>query len=510
MRANHLNLFFILISLVSASTTSSVIHRRILHQPLFPASSAPPPGTEDNSLPPPAPPSPDSPVFTDPSQPFFPEVPSGQTPDQTTPPAPAAPSTTETNGSSIPIAAATQPAKPAKKVAIAISVGIVTLGMLSGLAFFLYRHRAKHPGETQKLVEGDSERFRDDSRVPPSSFLYIGTVEPSTRSVSEVKGGATATATATATTSPYRKLSSGKRSDRYRPSPELQPLPPLVKPPAIVNSPSTAMSSPLSSSDKESQGTAFHTPQGSTISNEESYYTPVNRNLVTPVRNEINGNTNNSVPRSKRTSPKSRLLASSPEMKHVIIPSIKQQQQPSPPPPPPPPSLPLLQQSPSPVAEPHHSQGITFAKRPKFSAPPPPPNMALLRSISNNSIPERRQIPVPPPPPPPPKAAVGLSIPKTVMSLESHAFPNPARVLKKEESRSPSPKTSPGSGTRKSMEEVNNYRGGAIVTATSSEKTDGDDVDSAKPKLKALHWDKVRATSERATVWDQLKSSSFQ
>lgn len=29
-----------------------------------------------------------------------------------------------------------------------------------------------------------------------------------------------------------------------------------------------------------------------------------------------------------------------------------------------------------------------------------------------------------------------------------------------------------------------------------------------KPKLKALHWDKVRASSERATVWDQLKSSS--
>ncbi|KAE8671466.1 Formin-like protein 1 [Hibiscus syriacus] len=35
-------------------------------------------------------------------------------------------------------------------------------------------------------------------------------------------------------------------------------------------------------------------------------------------------------------------------------------------------------------------------------------------------------------------------------------------------------------------------------------------MDSAKPKLKPLHWDKVRATSERATVWDQLKSSSFQ
>jgi hypothetical protein len=31
-----------------------------------------------------------------------------------------------------------------------------------------------------------------------------------------------------------------------------------------------------------------------------------------------------------------------------------------------------------------------------------------------------------------------------------------------------------------------------------------------RPKLKPLHWDKVRATSDRAMVWDQLKSSSFQ
>lgn len=31
-----------------------------------------------------------------------------------------------------------------------------------------------------------------------------------------------------------------------------------------------------------------------------------------------------------------------------------------------------------------------------------------------------------------------------------------------------------------------------------------------KLKLKPLHWDKVRASSDHAMVWDQLKSSSFQ
>ncbi|PHT83378.1 Formin-like protein 1 [Capsicum annuum] len=39
---------------------------------------------------------------------------------------------------------------------------------------------------------------------------------------------------------------------------------------------------------------------------------------------------------------------------------------------------------------------------------------------------------------------------------------------------------------------------------------DIDTTDESKPRLKPLHWDKVRATSKRATVWDQLKSSSFQ
>jgi len=34
--------------------------------------------------------------------------------------------------------------------------------------------------------------------------------------------------------------------------------------------------------------------------------------------------------------------------------------------------------------------------------------------------------------------------------------------------------------------------------------------ENLKPKLKALHWDKVKASSDRAMVWDQLRPSSFQ
>ncbi|KAF2295545.1 hypothetical protein GH714_033169 [Hevea brasiliensis] len=133
------------------ATTGPKTQRRILHQPLFPANSAPPPETDSSSPPPP----PDNQVFPTPDQPFFPEVPTGPTPDQSQP-ATASPA----NGT-IPIPTATQPAKPAKKVAVAISVAIVTLGMLSGLAFFLYRHRLS----TQARLRNSSEAILKDSQM---------------------------------------------------------------------------------------------------------------------------------------------------------------------------------------------------------------------------------------------------------------------------------------------------------------------------------------------------------
>ncbi|KAL5755077.1 hypothetical protein ACOSP7_023297 [Xanthoceras sorbifolium] len=498
MKAHHLSLFLILSLFICSITkttatkirSNSSIQRRILHQPLFPASSAPPPATE-SSPPPPSPPPPDSPAFPNPDQPFFPEVPTGPGQDQNQSP-PSSTATTSNSNGSIPIPAATQPAKPAKKVAIAISVGIVTLGMLSALAFFLYRHRAKHPGESQKLVGPNSERLQDEQGVPPSSFLYIGTVEPSRRSVSEANG------------SPYHKLNSVKRSDRYRPSPELQPLPQLAKPPSSHNENSPVA---MSSSDEESHDTAFYTPQCSSISNDE-YYTPVtvsrtvnvhSNGMLNPTRSD------NPVPHSKRTSPRSRLLVSSPEMKHVIIPPIKQSQPPPPPPPPPPPQVvERLSQHHRPQDSP---QAIPYSpKRPKFSSPPPPPNMELLRSLNSNPSSQTAKIPVPPPPPPPPRPPPPpLTTPRKVGSSDRSVSSTPTPVLPKPQSWSSSPKSTSHSGiTDKSpVEEANS-------SASASEKTEGDSMDGAKPKLKALHWDKVRATSDRATVWDQLKSSSFQ
>ncbi|KAJ7944515.1 Formin-like protein [Quillaja saponaria] len=500
MKAHHLS-FFLIVSLsisvlvptakgvntIRFSIYSKSTTRRVLHQPLFPDSSAPPPVTES----PPPPPPPDTPPSPD--IPFFHEYPTGQPPAQSQPPP------SPSNGT-IPIPTATQPAKPTKSVAIAISVGIVTLGMLSALAFYLYRHRVKHPGESQKLVGEDSQRFPEDSRAPPSSFLYIGTVEPSQRSISE------ASETNGENSSPYHKLNSIKRSDRYRPSPELQPLPPLTKPPQ-GNSPPAASSS-SSSSDEESHETAFHSPQGSSLSfsYEESYHTPVSRQSylvnnnsqaqAAPTTGRTETRATNSVPHSKRTSPKSRFSVSSPDMRHVIIPKNVQ------PPPPPPPPPPLPPSTTQPPLEYGKQSALGPPKRPKFSSPPPPPpNLTFLKSTNNPSSQISKNFVTPPPPQPPPLPPSQLT-PGKVVSLGASDSASSVSV-RPAKSWSPSHKASSADGIRKTSENVHRR-------FSSSERLDANDMEGAKPKLKPLHWDKVRATSDRATVWDQLKSSSFQ
>lgn len=487
MRAHHhLSFFLILLSSFSLSLlpTAKGVNtiqlrapneshtRRILHQPLFPENSAPPPVT-----PPPPPDNPSSPDI-----PFFNEYPTAGPPppeqSENQPPPSAS------NGGTIANPTATQPTKPTKKVAIAASVAFATLGMFSALAFFLYRHRARQPAENhQKLVGGgrngeNSRRVLEDSTMgtppPPSNFLYIGTVEPNNgTSVTEPTNH-----------SPYHKLSSIDHIHRYRPSPELQPLPPLANPADGIHSPPAASSSSSSSEDnEESRETAFHSPQGSSsFSHEDSYYTPVSRHSYL-----ANGSPTASapaapaVPFSKRTSPKSRLSASSPDIRHVMIPSIKHHHAP-PPSPPAPPSIQFQ----------HVEEEVTLgrpSRRPKFSSPPPAPNLTHLHSNDSTASLNPPHLPPPPPPPPPPP-------------------------LPRQNGWSPAVSVSWSSASRKHQQSQSPSGGvdsaNSVSVSVSKASEEGDDMEGGKPKLKALHWDKVRATSDRATVWDQLKSSSFQ
>lgn len=448
--------------------------RRILHQPLFPSNSETPP--------PPSPPPPTSQDSPDQDQPFFHEIPTGPTVDQGGS-AGQQPSSTSVNSTPVSNPVSAKPINSAKKIGIAVSSGILTLVMLSALVFYLFKQRSNQTDESRKLVDGNSRFTNEESRMPPSTFLYIGTVEPSARSL------VNETANDDANGSPYQKLKPGKRSERYRPSPELQPLPPLTKPPLppSINSPP-----PMSSSDDESNDTNFYTPQGSSISNESPGSRHSHRNNNMSQLNQTRPETriaNTSVPHSKRTSPKSRLSASSPDTKPAMMQSIKQS---------------LLPSETSSLGPSQPSKTLSFTPKraaAKFSAPPPPPDMARLQSISSYEQ-QTSKIPIPPPPPLPPQPLPAA--PRKLGPVETNMPLQVPKLATRLNLKTPSPKATPRT------EKVTSFEEEGIGSSSLDKHGAADDKDGSKPKLKPLHWDKVRATSDRGTVWDHLKSSSFQ
>ncbi|KAJ8559410.1 hypothetical protein K7X08_003468 [Anisodus acutangulus] len=93
--------------------------------------------------------------------------------------------------------------------------------------------------------------------------------------------------------------------------------------------------------------------------------------------------------------------------------------------------------------------------------------------------------PRPPPPPPPPPPCKNIEIPTIPLPPLSKPVDNPP-VLE-------TPAASP-------ME---------LPSILEHIKKNDEKNEEPKPRLKTLHWDKVRASSDREMVWDQLKSSSF-
>ncbi|KAL9271892.1 Formin-like protein [Drosera capensis] len=449
MKPHLISIFIFVLTSNSLVAVTAAPSRRILHQPFIPTTS-----TTTTTTPPPPPPTPSPPPdFSD--EPFFPDLPNASSP----PPPPPSPPASAT----VPIqTATTQSPKPIRNLAIAVSVGAMALGMLTAFAFYVYKQRRKQQQrvESQKLLRDTigSQRSFDGrivtGTVPSSGFLYIGTVDPATaaRELEEEANG-----------SPCYVMSSVKLSDRYRPSPELQPLPPLNRMAAATvgtvpvqrGSPSRTTMSSAASSDEESVRTVFYTPIGSIAGCDDgggggsgSGQTPVSRMQ----NNRGNGGGAN-VPHSKRTnSPRSRMGATvvSPDViKHTIIPSIK--------------AAPTI--------------------RAKVSAPPPPPNLELLRSITRSTKP-----PPPPPPPPPPGRGLKKDIVDSVTSRLKEISNDEVKAAK----------------SREEAEHDDEQHG------NDDNDRGRENAEDARPRLKPLHWDKVRATSERATVWDQLKSSSFQ
>ncbi|KAL8034319.1 hypothetical protein ABFX02_12G019900 [Erythranthe guttata] len=186
MKPHYIIIFLIITSLRGETKSQDSLNheknRRILHQPLFPAISA---------APPPPPPPPDTPEQ---EQPFSNEFPTGPIPDQWGQLPPPLPPPTLAAARINPVA--TQPpSSPAKKAAIGISSAILTLIVLSVLAFFLYKNRAKHSIGSHKHVNQNPQRtINEESRMPPppSTFLYTAdSAEASTASLLNKTSGTT-------------------------------------------------------------------------------------------------------------------------------------------------------------------------------------------------------------------------------------------------------------------------------------------------------------------------------
>ena len=104
------------------------------------------------------------------------------------------------------------------------------------------------------------------------------------------------------------------------------------------------------------------------------------------------------------------------------------------------------------------------------------------------------RIPPPPPPPPPPPFKLYRSEPPTLLTPTGQTICKPPALI---------PPSRPFVVQNTSSVAISPMELPPISKSIENVE------ETPKPKLKPLHWDKVRASSDREMVWDQLRSSSF-
>ncbi|KAJ9565159.1 hypothetical protein OSB04_001125 [Centaurea solstitialis] len=516
----HILFYFLLLTCTtttSTTTTTTTTHRRReLHQPFFPRDTPPlippihpptaqPPSQPPTTLPPPPSPPPPpppplnipflstTPITPPPSNddhPFFQSFPSPPPPPTTSP-------STTTSSASFPanISALNLPTSPkpkhlsSKLLPVAITSGIAAIIVLSIVVFLKIKK--------QRWYHQDSQSFTDEkgqprsytsarvvfggagggsagnggagsnnyNRIPKlnrpsqtsSEFLYLGTLVNShgggLDSTSGARGGGGG---------------GGDSSLQKVGSPELRPLPPLsgARGQQTVFTNGVFESSEVEES-RDGEAEEFYSPRVSEESGSRS-------------RPPFSG-----AGAGKMSSSSSYSSSSSGSPARSISLSIS-----------PPVSLsPRKKKSPEIV-------GMQTAPPPPPSrpAPPPPPPPLKIRSpevglskdslessprLSNSSN-DQNSPPAKFRPPPFPAADAKLEIPSPKLQpplLNPPVLVKPSRPVP-----------------------VNGHPPACFPLETLPENQENLET---KPKLKPLHWDKVRASSDREMVWDHLKSSSF-
>ncbi|CAL4916282.1 unnamed protein product [Urochloa decumbens] len=305
------------------------------------------------------------------------------------------------------------------------------------------------------LLTGRLARHPAQAAHKPPGFAAATHPGPASAVVLHADAVGTSAAGPSAGATPYRKT----RSERARrgmcrdvdtmPSPELRPLPPLRR---------------AGSSDEDA-----------------AYYTPGQRSAGSGGGGgEGAGTWSEASASSPRTTTPSR--RSLPSLTSDFFP--------------PTPAAAAATVAPPPPAPPAPRSRRTLP-RTRFSAGSASDMVKEMVSPPSNPTP-----PPPPPPPPPPAPRCNSATPKP---------PPPP----------PGPPDGPFSARRLLRPEQTEGRSVAVPRAPlmavkrendgMSIRTQEDGaVDEARPKLKPLHWDKVRSCSDRDMVWDRLKSNSFQ
>ncbi|CAL9163091.1 unnamed protein product [Musa hybrid cultivar] len=467
----------------------SLFHnRRALHVPFFPLPSAPPPAAS------PFPKYPFSSASSSSSssstsqqqQGFFPSYPAPPTTTQPTFPANLSSLIFPSSSSAPPRHA------PASQLLPAVLLPLLALAALAAAAaFFIHRRLRPSRGDDAR---SDSLRLfppcsAASDRKPPAApdFLYLGTLVDS-------RGHYHRPSSSSAASEPAPRSPPLQKAG----SPELRPLALLSRqvqqgcenadgggsPAEEFYSPdgpsSPGNASPPAEAGKRASGSSTLSTGSYPLSNSVSSPSPSSPTIPSP---PIGYSPAHSSGRSLKSK----------SGRDFVVGGVGFQDplQPPPPPPPPPPLTPSPPKrrpaSPSPPFSPTKKESGEKVATLDFSGPKTPP--LRFGGFSRNPFavsppPPQRQAPAPPPPPPPPPPPYGY--------WESR--------IKKPVDLQPSDLVLPKLGSVKdpsSLEE-------------SSKNVVGKSEETPRPKLKPLLWDKVRASSDRAMVWDQLKSSSFQ
>ncbi|KAH6809277.1 formin homology 1 [Perilla frutescens var. frutescens] len=496
--------FLLLLSSTVTTTTTTTHHRRLLHQPLFPLDqpttiSQPPfPAPSPQPLPQQpkypfsslAPPDTTATTTQNPFFPFYPNPPPPPTPPSDT----SAFATFPANISSLVLPNTSHTShKPIKLISLIVSFSLLTIFVFASLLLLILRYRQPHPRRHHLKTDSlrlfppdtptsDTTAPVDISKKPPpplhplhtptstsSEFLYLGTLvssrEPPPPSQNDTKAPPPP-----APTLNYHRLG----------SPELHPLPPLPRQHSgqhYNNAPSTALAE-----DQENENVngneedeEFFSPRGSTANNASPYGT---RLSPTAFNGDVKANEFNKSRSLNSLNCHSPMYSISPDNSPSVVLNT---------------GSPQSMQSKSPDSL------VSFPGPLRRFIPPPPvreprtipsfspfsPSSTEEGGTTRDCSPRASDFsgvgkapPAPPPPPPPARV------------WEAGAPPTGPPVLV-----APSRKV--------------------VVQSVGAEKSSLDNSESRseetlKPKLKPLHWDKVRASSDRAMVWDQLKSSSFQ